>query len=263
MTVNASGTYTATASINGCSSTSANTTVIVNPLPTGSISAGGSTSFCEGDSVQLTVSTAPGNSILWSNGATTQNIWVKTGGSYSVQLTSAQGCTATTNSISTTVLQKPSPVIGQSGNELSVSPAASAYQWYLNGSAISGATGQTITISQGGDYSVVVTGSNGCKATAYHSAVFRVNTSFIAYQAYPNPVTADLRLAYTLKEGGHVTFTILDDQGRQKLVIPVGHQAPGDHQYTIRNAAMRLGTGFYLLKITVGDKQVVHRILVL
>jgi hypothetical protein len=263
ITVNASGTYTATASINGCSSTSANTTVTVNPAPTGSISASGSTSLCEGDSVQLTVSTAQGNSILWSNGATTQSIWVKTGGTYSVQLTSAQGCTATTNSISTSVLQRPSPVIGQNGNELTVSPAAASYQWYLNGSAISGATSQTITISQGGDYSVVVTGSNGCTATAYHSAVFRVNTSFIAYQAYPNPVTADLRLAYTLKEGGQVTFTIMDDQGRQKMVIPVGNQAPGDHQYTIRNAAMRLGTGFYLLKITVGDKQVIHRIVVL
>jgi hypothetical protein len=263
ITVNASGTYTATASINGCSSTSASTTVTVNPAPAGSISASGSTSFCEGDSVQLSVSTAPGNSILWSNGATTQSIWVKTGGTYSVQLTSAQGCTATTNSISTSVLQRPSPAIGQNGNELTVSPAAASYQWYLNGSAISGATSQTITISQGGDYSVVVTGSNGCTATAYHSAVFRVNTSFIAYQAYPNPVTADLRLAYTLKEGGQVTFTIMDDQGRQKMVIPVGNQAPGDHQYTIRNAAMRLGTGFYLLKITVGDKQVVHRIVVL
>jgi hypothetical protein len=216
ISVNASGTYTATASINGCTAASAGTTVTVNPLPTGSISASGSTSFCEGDSVQLSVSTAPGNNILWSNGATTQSIWVKTGGTYSVQLTSAQGCTATTNSISTTVLQKPSPVIGQSGNELSVSPAASAYQWYLNGSSISGATGQTITISQGGDYSVVVTGSNGCTATAYHSAVFRVNTPFIVYQAYPNPVTADLRLAYTLKEGGQVTFTIVNDQGASK-----------------------------------------------
>jgi hypothetical protein len=154
-------------------------------------------------------------------------------------------------------------VISQSGNELTVSPAAAAYQWYLNGSAISGATGQSLTISQGGDYSVVVTASNGCTATAYHSGVFRLNTSFIDYQAYPNPVTADLKIAYTLKEGGQVTFTILDDQGRQKLLIPAGHQAPGDHQFTIRNAALRLGTGFYLLKISVGDKQAVHRIVVL
>lgn len=59
--------------------------------PTPTISAGGPTSFCTGDSVTLTSSSASGN--LWSNGATTPSIKVKTAGTFTVQVVLA-GCSS-------------------------------------------------------------------------------------------------------------------------------------------------------------------------
>jgi len=54
------------------------------------ITAGGPTTFCIGDSVTLTSS--PGTTYLWSTAANTASINVKTAGSYSVQVTNANGC---------------------------------------------------------------------------------------------------------------------------------------------------------------------------
>src|SRR5205814_711828 len=73
ITVNANGDYSVTVTGgNGCSATSAATSVTVNPLPSPAISASGATTFCAGGNVTLTASSA--SSYLWSNGATTQSI---------------------------------------------------------------------------------------------------------------------------------------------------------------------------------------------
>jgi hypothetical protein len=56
------------------------------------ISSSGPTTFCDGGSVLL--SSNPGESYLWSNGATTQSINVATTGNYSATVTYADGCTS-------------------------------------------------------------------------------------------------------------------------------------------------------------------------
>ncbi|MEN9304165.1 MAG: hypothetical protein RL264_2594, partial [Bacteroidota bacterium] len=105
ITVTQSGTYTVTVGSAGCSSTSAGTTVTVNPSPTApTISAGGPTTFCSGGSVTLTSSSATGNT--WSNGATTQAITVTQSGTYTVTVGST-GCSST--STGTTVTVNPTP----------------------------------------------------------------------------------------------------------------------------------------------------------
>jgi hypothetical protein len=67
--------------------------------PTATISAGGSTTFCQGGSVTLTANA--GISYLWSTGATTQSIIATQAGNYSVTVTNASGCAGT--SAATTV----------------------------------------------------------------------------------------------------------------------------------------------------------------
>jgi hypothetical protein len=93
---------------NGCSATSAGTTVTVNPNPaTPTIGAGGPLTFCAGGSVTLTSSSATGN--VWSTGSTTPSIVVNTGGSYSVIVTDANGCSAA--SAVQSVVVNTSPVV--------------------------------------------------------------------------------------------------------------------------------------------------------
>jgi hypothetical protein len=77
----------------GCSATSSPITVTVGTPATATITSSGPTTKCAGTSVTLTANS--GASYLWSNGATTQSITVSTPGTYSVTVTNATGCSAT------------------------------------------------------------------------------------------------------------------------------------------------------------------------
>jgi hypothetical protein len=101
ITVKTAGTYTLTVKdATGCSSAVSSQTVIVNPLPVATITAGGPTTFCPSGAVTLTASA--GTSYLWSTGATTPSINATSTGNYTVTVTNANGCS--TKSVPTAVL---------------------------------------------------------------------------------------------------------------------------------------------------------------
>lgn len=167
ITVSTAGSYAVTGTgDNGCTGASAPTTVVVNPLPTVSITADGATTFCEGSSVTLTASGA--TSYLWSNNATTTSITVSTAGSYSAVGTNANGCSSQSTPTTVTVNSLPSISINANGAttlcagglvELTASGAAS-YLWSNN------ATTSSISVANAGSYSVIGTDANNCSATS-------------------------------------------------------------------------------------------------
>ena len=67
---------------------------------------GGNKTICEGDSVQLLASFDPQASYLWSNGMTSNQIYVKDSGDYYVTVTK-QGCVAVSSSIHVGFYPKP------------------------------------------------------------------------------------------------------------------------------------------------------------
>lgn len=180
ITVNASGNYSVTVTnAAGCSSAaSATTAVTVWAKPSKPvISAAGALQFCEGGSVQLASTSAA--TYLWSNAAATQNITVNSSGSYSVTVTSAEGCSSLpSDPVSVTVWAKPaqptitpagpSQICEGAGITLS-SSTGNAYTWST------GATAQSINVSTAGNYSVTVTSSQGCSSVASAVSVVTVN----------------------------------------------------------------------------------------
>lgn len=114
--VNVSGSYSVKVkNAYGCeSASSAAAVVTVNTLPVvPSITASGPTAFCAGDSVILTSSAEKG--YLWSTGATTKKINVKTAGSYTVLVTNSSGCRSVA-SAATNVFVNENPV-GNAGQD--------------------------------------------------------------------------------------------------------------------------------------------------
>lgn len=151
----------------------------VHTPPIASITIAGSNSICNGDSVLLSASTASGNSYQWEINSIAQtgagiSLYAHVTGTYDLIVTdSSTGCNALA---STTVLINSLPTVSASitgvngrcaGDSVALTATldpALSYQWTLNGSDISGATGFQYYAVASGDYEVRVTDPNGCSS---------------------------------------------------------------------------------------------------
>ncbi len=95
ITVNQTGDYSLTITSNGCSSTSNNTAITVNPLPTASIIPQGNTTFCQGGFVNLVAN--GGTSYQWNTGSSATSISVNQSGTFTVNVFNSFGCQASAN----------------------------------------------------------------------------------------------------------------------------------------------------------------------
>ncbi len=151
--------YTVTVTDSKLCSAMAVTTLTVSPgLATPTITASGPTIFCQGNDV--TLSSSAGNSYLWSSGATDQDITVTVSGNYSVTITNASNCSATSvmpvTVLTTTASITPSgsTTICQGNTVALTANPGSSYLWST------AATTQSIVVNQTGSYTVYV--SNTC-----------------------------------------------------------------------------------------------------
>jgi len=171
ITVTTPGTYTVSAQnpTTGCRATSAPVIVTVNALPAPTLQASGPLSFCAGGSVTFSV---PGTfaNYLWSNGATTPTITVSASGAYQVQVTDANGCVGSSNTLNVVSNSLPTPIIvNQTGNN-TLCPGDSAilvaptgfvlYRWNT------GETTRQIVVKQGNTYAVEVFDAQGCRGVS-------------------------------------------------------------------------------------------------
>jgi gliding motility-associated-like protein len=144
--------------INGCT-TSDSINVIINPVP--SVFIGNDTTICGSSPVTLSTNQFF-SSILWSNGATTQNNIISTGGLYYVTVSDVPGCSA---SDSIVIVYHPFPVVDL-GNDTTLcgSYTADAGQPFPFISWSDGSTSQTDNITVTGTYYVAVADVFGCPA---------------------------------------------------------------------------------------------------
>jgi hypothetical protein len=173
-TINATlaGLYTIELSNNCGTSASLNSIQVNVTVVSAAISASGATSFCNGGSVTLTANS--GNSYSWSNSSTSQSINVTSTGSYSVTV-SNNNCTATSEPIFINVLNVIPPTISASATEIcngtqaiissNILPDYQSFAWS------NGASGNSINVSDGGNYFVTVTTTSGCTAVSNNIAI--------------------------------------------------------------------------------------------
>ncbi len=156
------GTYRVTlttTTAQGCTHTDTRTvTIYAKPV----MDFGGTIATC-GSSLVLDAG-HPGSTYRWSNGATTQTITVTQGGTYSVTVTSAQGCSAG----SSVLVKLNSQVAPQLGPDRTVCGATrldagypgATYRWS------DGSAGRFLDVAVSGTYALTVTDANGCTGTA-------------------------------------------------------------------------------------------------
>ncbi|MFN0187527.1 MAG: gliding motility-associated C-terminal domain-containing protein, partial [Bacteroidia bacterium] len=167
------GNYTATVTdAKGC--TTSNTINITQPAAALSLSSNNSNVSCYGNSSGSSVITPSGGTTpytyIWSTGSTTAGVSNLAAGTYTVTVTDAKGCTASSMS---TINQPAAPLslsatstdincTGNSIGSVNVTPAGGTspytYQWS------NGSNQQNITNLSANTYTVTVTDANGCTA---------------------------------------------------------------------------------------------------
>lgn len=160
----------------GCVQVSANYVVNQFTPASGTISAS-KTRFCLRDSSLLSAPVGSGYSYQWTfNGsnitnATGQQLYVFSSGDYGVTIKDNNGCSANIAAVTITVDSLPDATITPSGvnqylcngSTLTLTvPAGNSYQWFKDGSPISGATSNSYMVTGAGNYSVKVSNSNNC-----------------------------------------------------------------------------------------------------
>jgi mannan endo-1,4-beta-mannosidase len=216
-TANATGLYSVKITASTCNTTSAGTQVTVNGLPTAAITAGGATTFCQGEKIVLTSST--GSSYKWMNsgnaisGATNATYTANASGSYTVEVTNASNCKATSTATTITVNALPTAAITaggattfcQGGNVVLTSSTGSSYKWMNSSNAISGATNVTYTANASGSYTVEVTNASNCKATSTATTI-AVNAPSIPVITTVEPTTICQGWSITMGASAGVSY---------------------------------------------------------
>ena len=146
-------------------------TVVKNNVTIGpdtAVSLSGPTSFCPGSFVTIQASTGVGFTYRWYknniliNGVTASSYSASSSGDYYCIITNSSSCTANTRTITVNAnLSSSTPVISNSGSttfcqggSVTLTSSASGNQWYLNGTAITGAASNTFDVIQSGTYTV-------------------------------------------------------------------------------------------------------------
>lgn len=205
---------------------------VFNPLPT--VELGPDLSLCGQASHTLDAGN-PGNSVLWSTGATGQQLTVTGTGSYSVTVTDAHGCQAqdqvniALNALPANNLQditacELDPVTLDAGN------VGASYLWS------NGSTAQTMVPATSGPYSVTVTTPEQCSAT--FSAEVELMAR-VAVQLGPDQVlcegevahldaTAGTGLNYTWNTGAGGPVLAVTTSGTYSVVATNGYCSGSD-----------------------------------
>ena len=183
---------------NGCTGTD-EVVLIEHDLLTPSIS--GVLQFCDGDNTILDAG-AGYETYAWSSGETSQSITVSNSATLSVLVTDQNGCTGTDEVVVVENSLINPNITGilefcEGGNTiLDAGLGYASYEWST------GANSQTISVSDGGDYSVMLTDSDGCSGT---------DNVLISTFPTPNPTIAGSSTfcsgsATTLDAGNYTSF---------------------------------------------------------
>jgi photosystem II stability/assembly factor-like uncharacterized protein len=259
LVVSESGTYEVRAfSGSGCPGQSDK--VVINPPYQVSLFAQGDTVFCAGQNVSLRIQTNS-NSLTgyqWFRNGTaiagaTINGYVATeSGSYAVETVDALGCKALSEQVRVRAKPLPAkPIISASGDMKLVSSASAGNQWFLNGTAISGATGAELLPTQAGRYTVRVS-QDGCSSALSESFEYVITALDPALAAsvalYPNPSPGHLFVSLT-NISGPVELELFNSEGR---LLAMRRVTSPSRESVIPLELKGLAPGTYIVRVRSG-----------
>jgi photosystem II stability/assembly factor-like uncharacterized protein len=230
---------------NGASSAYTSTISVTSP-PIVSVP---SLTVCSVQSKALVASGA--STYTWSTGGTSNVIIVSPTVTTVYTVTGFVGaCSASANATISVGSFPAVPTVSQNGNILTSSSLVNN-QWYFNGTLIPGATAQSYTVTQDGDYTVIVTGNFGCSKTSTITTIVLTNVADATHvntiQLSPNPVKDMIYFNSALKVEKTVNYVIYSVTGQ---VVKSGSVNLNNKEAVFVND---LSAGIYEIKFNIND----------
>lgn len=260
--LNATGGDLSVTATNACgTSTPRTVTITVNSLPVVFLSSNDAdNAFCYGTNVTYTATSGYANYMFRVDGNPLQNGSSNTftlgsltdGQSVDAVVTSVQGCSTTTNSITNTVY--PNPVVTLLSDDpdnvicsgtvvnFTATGGYNNYDFRINGSTVQTGASSTFSTSgllDGQQVNVLVSSAEGC-STLSNSLTFTVHDAPIASAANNGPVCEGQTLTLTGGPGGMTTYSWTGPNGFSSLV-----QNP-----VVSGSATPAMSGVYVLTVT-------------
>ncbi len=241
---------------NDCYANSKAVYVKVNETPPILIVNGEKTGFCMGDSVKLSASLGF-STYEWSTGDQGRTLTVSEEGDYWVEGTAKNGCKR--RSAITKVVEYPlpnKPSIMQIGNILTYKVEDVIVKdviWYKDGKQI--AKGDSLIITENGDYIVTIIDENGCFATSETESIIvsSINENYSQNDiiVYPNPSSNRFNIVLPANIQGKIYYKIYNQIG--ELIQSGSSNIISDNNlitFDLDNAS----SGIYYLKIYTNNQ---------
>jgi hypothetical protein len=249
-----------------CGAATDDMTLVINPLPT--VSVVGGLNMCAGDTV--TISGSGATTYQWSPTlgledpmAGTTNAYPGTTTAYTLNGTDASGCTGQ-DTLTITVVALPSAII-QEVNDTLITSQGLVYQWYLNGTLLSGETVYFLATPISGNYTVLITDSNNCQSLSAPYSYSHISISPVqgrnTVSIYPNPNSGYFKIKVpTEHKYGIQEIIITDVLGRQVYRKRLAENNSSIYQHSLNIGF--LPTGTYIAVINTGADTVFKKILI-
>ncbi|MFD1255181.1 T9SS type A sorting domain-containing protein [Mucilaginibacter terrae] len=82
-------------------------------------------------------------------------------------------------------------------------------------------------------------------------------------QIYPNPITDQINIKYTVSRNSNVTIKIMDVLGNNVATLLSERVDSGEQKFARLLSSNKLTSGFYFLRVTVGTESIIKRITIL
>ena len=220
--------------------------------------------ICDGNEVTLSV--APADNYLWSNGATTQSIVLTEAGDYSVDVSDLSlNCFESSEVFTLSINPVPAAAFEISGTEffnstpvtfVNNSTGASSYIWDFGDLTTSTDATPVHSFTQVKEYTVKLTAYNefGCNNTATQSISVTTglgDSRTPSVQFYPNPAASRLRIDYP---AGIHSVEIFSSNGKNLI----SNKVINGNEVSVE----ALPSGIYFIKIQTADKKLFTRKLI-
>lgn len=230
--------------------------VVVTTTPSGS------TTFCEGQQLTITVSSQGTTACQWSNGSTGSSIVVTQGGTYNVTCQDGNGCSGTSGDVVVTI--SPLPIASFNSTQIdnfnveftSASINGTSYLWTFPGGNTSTQENPTFNFPAEGNYNVTLIVTNACGSDTLTQIIGVEKLTGVeelgvlsSFNLYPNPANGVATIKLEAAKPVKARLSIVTVDGR----VVFGDNISFNNTFSTTIDLSKLSAGIYIVNLVADD----------